>query len=177
MLRHVSILKQADIFHELTRTQLELIANLCQERSYDAGDIIFLEGAGSDELYVIARGEVEILIHPALDPSPAEGPRLAITITILRRGQSFGEIALVDQGFRSATARAVQNNTTVLILPRDKLMSLCDTYPQLGYTLMRNLAMDLALKIRNTDLRIREELRYSSREKRGHGWGSGKGGW
>lgn len=39
-------------------------------------------------------------------------------------------------------------------------MVLCDTYPQLGYRLMRNLSADLALKIRNTDMRIREELLY-----------------
>ena len=35
---------------------------------------------------------------------------------------------------------------------------LCEAYPQLGYRLMHNLAADLAMKIRNTDLRIREQL-------------------
>jgi hypothetical protein len=40
-------------------------------------------------------------------------------------------------------------------------MLLCDTYPQLGYRLMRNLAADLAMKIRNTDLRVREQLYWS----------------
>jgi CRP-like cAMP-binding protein len=83
-----------------------------------------------------------------------------VTIATLRRGQSFGEVALVDQGLRSATARCAQHNTHLLLIPREKLMTLCDTYPQLGYRLMRNLAADLALKIRNTDLRIREELLY-----------------
>jgi hypothetical protein len=42
---------------------------------------------------------------------------------------------------------------------------LCDTYPQLGYRLMYNLAADLAMKIRNTDLRIREQLLYRPQEK------------
>jgi hypothetical protein len=40
-------------------------------------------------------------------------------------------------------------------------MLLCDTYPQLGYRLMRNLAADLAMKIRNTDLLIRERLTWT----------------
>ena len=35
-------------------------------------------------------------------------------------------------------------------------MLLCDTYPELGYKIMRNLAADLALKIRKTDLTIRQ---------------------
>lgn len=44
-------------------------------------------------------------------------------------------------------------------------MLLCDTYPQLGYRLMRNLAIDLAMKIRNADLNIREKLYWQSRPK------------
>ena len=45
-------------------------------------------------------------------------------------------------------------------------MLLCDTYPALGYRLMRNLAADLSMKIRNTDLKVRDYL-Y---------WSQGKGG-
>jgi CRP-like cAMP-binding protein len=158
------ILKQTDIFYELTPTQLELIASLCQERRCKAGDVIFEENAASDELYIIAQGEVEIQVDPALvgDESLARTPSL-VTIATLRRGQSFGEVALVDQGLRSASARCSANNTQLLVIPRDKLISLCDTYPQLGYRLMRNLAADLALKIRSTDLSIREELLYGHR--------------
>jgi hypothetical protein len=54
-----------------------------------------------------------------------------------------------------------------MILPREKLMLLCDTYPLLGYRLMYNLAADLALKLRSTDLRLREEILYGSRQKLG----------
>jgi CRP-like cAMP-binding protein len=78
----------------------------------------------------------------------------------MRRGQSFGEVALVDEGLRSATAEARMKDTRLLIIPRDKLLSLCETYPQLGYRLMYNLAADLAMKIRNADLRVREKLLY-----------------
>jgi hypothetical protein len=42
---------------------------------------------------------------------------------------------------------------------------LCETYPQLGFRLMRNLAADLALKIRSTDLSIREQLLYGQRRR------------
>jgi len=160
-----NILKQTDIFFELTPTQLELVASLCQERKCKAGDVIFEENAASDELYIIAQGEIDIQVDPTLvgtDNTKTSGP---VTIATLRRGQSFGEVALVDQGLRSASARCSANNTQLLVIPRDKLIMLCDTYPQLGYRLMRNLAADLALKIRSTDLRIREELLYGQRQK------------
>lgn len=156
-----NILKQADIFFELTTQQIELIASICQERRCKAGDLIFEENAASDELYVIAQGEIEIQVDPSLVGAEEVKTGL-ITITTLQRGQSFGEVALVDQGLRSASARCSANNTHLLVIPRDKLIMLCDTYPQLGYRLMRNLAADLALKIRSTDLRIREQLLYQS---------------
>ena len=57
-------------------------------------------------------------------------------------------------------ARSAQVDTHLIIIPRDKLMLLCDTYPQLGYRLMRNLAADLAMKIRHTDLQVREQLTW-----------------
>jgi CRP-like cAMP-binding protein len=66
----------------------------------------------------------------------------------------------VDEGLRSATAQTKTKETRMLVIPRDKIIMLCETYPQLGYRLMYNLAADLAMKMRNTDLRVRERLLY-----------------
>jgi CRP-like cAMP-binding protein len=159
----ISSLKQADIFFEVTPAQLEMVTALCEERRCNSGDIIFEENAGSDELYIIAQGEIDIQVDPSLvggDDASSPGPT---TIVTLRRGQSFGEVALVDQGLRSASARCAADQTHLIILARDRLIGLCDAHPELGYRLMRNLAADLALKIRGTDLRIREELLYGPR--------------
>jgi len=156
------ILSQADIFEDLTKTQLELIASICNERHYQADDVLFEENTPGDEMYIIANGEIQILVDPALlDESDSSG---AMTIATLRRGQSFGEVALVDEGLRSASARCSRQDTHLIVIPRDKLMLLCDTYPQLGYKLMRNLAADLAMKIRHTDLQVREQLTWSKDE-------------
>lgn len=156
----VSILRQADIFYELTATQLELIASVCEEKKYAHGDLIFAEGTAGKELYVIASGQVDIELDSSLVGKGEQGKRHVVAT--LARGQSFGEIALVDEGIRSAGARTSAHDTRLVIIPRDKLMLLCDTYPQLGYRLMRNLAQDLAMKIRNTDLQIRERLYWES---------------
>jgi CRP/FNR family transcriptional regulator, cyclic AMP receptor protein len=158
-----SILGQADIFDELTHTQLELISSITDERHYQAGDTIFEENTPGDEMYIIASGEVAIQVDPATIGDASD--RGAHTIATLRRGQSFGEVSLVDQGLRSASARCVQQDTHLVVIPREKLNLLCDTYPQLGYRLMRNLAADLAMKIRHTDLQVREQLTWA-RERR-----------
>jgi CRP-like cAMP-binding protein len=165
MNNYAIILKNSDIFYQFDETQLELVANLCQERTLKTGEIIFWEGSKSDELYIIADGVIDILVNPDLVSDKPGEDHQPVTIATLRRGQSFGEIALVDRGLRSATARIAHDNTRLLIIPSDKLMATCEKHPDLGYRLMLNLAADLALKIRSASLRIREELLYGRTQK------------
>src|SRR5690606_20390410 len=153
------LLSHADIFDELTSTQLELVSSICDERHYQAGDVIFEENTVGNEMYVIASGEVAIQVDPALIGT--DNTQGAFTIATFRRGQVFGEVALVDEGLRSASAHCSQNDTHLVVIPRERLMLLCDQYPTLGYKLMRNLAADLAMKIRHTDLQVREQLTWS----------------
>ena len=154
---YLNTLKRTDIFYDLTEDQLKMVAGVCHEVHYRMGEMIFEEQSASDELYVIARGEVEILVDPSIiEPAPAT-PR-SVTIATMRAGQAFGEIALVDQGLRSAGARSASDDTRLLAIPRAKLLDLCDNHPELGYRVMRNFAADLALKMRGADLTIREQL-------------------
>ncbi|NDJ84418.1 MAG: cyclic nucleotide-binding domain-containing protein [Chloroflexi bacterium] len=156
-----AILSHADIFYEMTPSQLELIASICTEKEFSYGDTIFAEHSASDELYVVAEGEVEIQIDPNIigaDKARVSGPQ---TIATIRRGQSFGEMALLDEGRRSASARCTQGNVQLIVVPRDKLITLCETYPELGYRLMYNVAVDLSMKIRHADLHLREKLLWT----------------
>lgn len=162
---YIPILKQADIFYDFSNAQLELVAEICQEHILDTGEVIFYEGSKSDELYIIVDGVVDILVNPALVSDKPRADQESVTIATLRRGQSFGEIALVDQGLRSATARTAHDNTRLLIIPSDKLMAICEEHHEVGYRLMFNLAADLSLKIRSSSLRMREELLYGRTQK------------
>ena len=164
--QYARILQQADIFYDLTRPQVDMIAAICSEVTSKAGEIIFEENSAGDELYVVARGEVDILVHPSFTQSaPAGQSHRPMTIATIRRGQTFGEIALVDQGLRSASARCASKKALLLVIPRERLIRVCDSYPDLGYRLMRNIAADMAFKIRGTDLMIREKLFWRPRMK------------
>ncbi|HIE38455.1 MAG TPA: cyclic nucleotide-binding domain-containing protein [Anaerolineales bacterium] len=160
---YINILRRTDVFYDLSEAQLQMVAGVCSEAEYRMGEIIFEENSTGDELYVIARGEVEILVDPSLvqtTPGPGTGP---VTIATLRSGQTFGEVALVDRGLRTASARCASRRTRLLVIPRERLIALCDSYPELGYRVMRNVAADLAFKIRGTDLLIREQLLWRPR--------------
>ena len=153
-----AILSQTEIFVGIDKARLEQIALICQEKSFKRGEMIFKENTSGDELYVITKGEVEILVDPSLVSNYNRASKEPQRIALFQRGQSFGEMALVDQGLRSASACSADNKTRVLIIPRKALLQLCDQDPLLGYQLMRNLATDLATKLRGTDFQIRDRL-------------------
>lgn len=156
------ILEQIDIFQELDSSQLSLIEQICQEKSYTQGDVIFKENLVSHEFYIIAEGEVEIQVDPDTigDGSDIHQPT---TIAVLRRGQSFGEVALVDPGVRSASARCRSESSKLLVIERKDFMDILENNYEMGYMIMRNLAADLALKIRQTNLMVRESLTYAKK--------------
>ncbi|WP_420643604.1 cyclic nucleotide-binding domain-containing protein [Candidatus Leptofilum sp.] len=159
-----AILSVTDIFDSFTDNQLALVAAICEADTYQTGDILLKENDQSTELYVIARGGVEVVMNPTFVSDDVDETEMVV-LTELRQGQVFGEVALVDQGIRSATIRVSQANTLLLRIERQRIMQLCDTYPELGYKLMKNLAADLAFKIRNTDLTIRQYQLMLSQSK------------
>ena len=163
---NVYLLQQVDIFEDLSTNQLKLIDDICKEQSYNQGDVIFEENSPSHEFCIIMDGQVEIQVDPDTIGDGKTDAYKPSTIAVLRRGQSFGEVALVDEGLRSASCRAAQPDTRLLVIERDRLVMLCETYPHLGYRLMYNLAADLAMKIRNTDLRVLENLARTEPENK-----------
>ncbi len=159
-----AILSVTELFDNLSTTQLQLVSSICESETYNQGDILLKENESTTELYVIARGGVEIMMNPSFVEAEQKKYE-AVVIAELRQGQVFGEVALVDEGIRSATAQVSHDNTRLLKIPRDRLMLLCDTYPDLGYKIMKNVAADLAFKIRNTDLTIRQYQLMLSQKK------------
>ncbi|RMF01011.1 MAG: cyclic nucleotide-binding domain-containing protein [Chloroflexi bacterium] len=154
---HGYVLEQVDIFEDLTAEQLKLIESVCTEKSFNQDDVIVRENSPSREFFIIVDGEVDIQIDPDTigDGTDSYQPS---TIATLRRGQSFGEVAIVDPGIRSASAKCSSETCRVLVIGRKDFLELLDNDTQMGYVVMRNFAADLALKIRQTNLLVRESL-------------------
>jgi CRP-like cAMP-binding protein len=159
-----NILEMVDIFQDLNQAQLAQIYSICEERLYKRGAMIVKENAPSKEFYIILEGEVEILVSPEKLPSEAE-TRQPRRIAYLDKGGSFGEVALVDEGLRSASARCASDTCRVLVLDRDRLMKLLKQDLEMGFVVIYNLAADLCLKIRQTTYLVRENLLYSPKKE------------
>lgn len=155
---HSYILEQVDIFEDLTSEQLDLIDKICAEKNYQQDEVIFEENSLSREFFIIADGEVDIQVDPDTI-GRGEDNYQPSTIATLRRGQSFGEVAIVDPGVRSASAKCSSEACRLLIIGSEDFLKLLEDDYQMGYVVMRNFAADLALKIRQTNLLVRESLR------------------
>jgi CRP/FNR family cyclic AMP-dependent transcriptional regulator len=89
----VELLQSIKLFDGVQRKEIEAIARSFKERDFSAGDVIAEEGRGGIGFFVIESGT-------------AKASRGEKVIATLGPGQSFGEVALIDEGPRSATITA-----------------------------------------------------------------------
>lgn len=142
-------LKQLDVFNELSEQELSSVAALCREASFKAGDIILAIKDPADSFFVIRRGNVQIITDSdVLEAKPELVDALMVS---LGKGQTFGEMGLVDRGARSATVRA-GSDTDVYMIDCDEFLNLCYENTHLGFLVMRNIAADLSFKLRYRNL-------------------------
>jgi CRP-like cAMP-binding protein len=87
------MVQRVALFADLDRREVEQIARLFKERRFSEGETVVKEGTGGAAFFLVESGEATV--------SVGGEPR-----TTLKQGDYFGEIALVDEGARSATITA-----------------------------------------------------------------------
>lgn len=135
------LLQHVSLFRGLNDEQLDRVAQITYPASYRANEVVFDQGAEGDKMYIIASGQVEIRV--------TGDTGIANTVLILGQGQIFGEMALLDQGTRSAAVVAIQDMTSTYAIAGDDFSALCEADTAMGYIMMRNIALDLSFKIRH----------------------------
>jgi len=137
------LLKQVQLFASLNSAELAELANICQKVTANSGDIIIKQNTTGKELYLVAEGSVEVFI---------EGLESARSLVMLGEGQVIGEMALIDQGYRSASVKVNKKGAVFYRIDSDDFYRLCDENTRIGYVVMRNLAIDIAFKLRHRNL-------------------------
>ena len=136
--RRVAILARTPVFLGLPRRLLGRVAVQLFEKSYAPGEVVFREGDPGKGLFVVLDGEVEVL---------RETPRGEQRLAMLGPGAAFGELALIDDLPRSATARAL-DSSRLLILYRSHFEALVQGDRGIALVVMQNLLRTLASYVR-----------------------------
>lgn len=108
------------LFEHLTAADRRGLAEVIDQRALAAGATLFNAGEPGDSLFVVQSGEVELYIKDTAGQK--------IVLTNVTQGEIFGELSLLDQGARTATAVALMN-TELLELDRDDLLLLFQKAP------------------------------------------------
>jgi CRP/FNR family transcriptional regulator len=121
-------------FDPLEPEDLEAVRAVLVQRTYPAGQVVLLEGAASSVLYFIRAGRVKLY-----KTSPRGREQV---LQLLRPGESFNEVAVLDGGPNPASAQAIEP-TTLLLLRRQDLLRLVRERPSFALALIRAFASRL----------------------------------
>jgi CRP-like cAMP-binding protein len=118
------------------------LASSASTTGVHAGHILFLEGEAGDAAYVVVSGAVDLVLESL------EGNQL--TLAHVGPGGYFGEMALIDDQPRSATAIAAQESE-VAVLSRRNFLNHLQQHPETIVDLLRTLSA----RVRTADEKIR----------------------
>lgn len=140
-LRLVRLLKRVPIFTKMGDSELVYIVQQCVTHSCKRDRVIFVEEEVGQSLFIIVRGSVKI--------SRTSEDGREVILTILKAGDFFGELSLLDGKSRSATVTALEDSE-LLTLRRSEFILLIEKYPQIAVELL----IVLAARIRQADVQI-----------------------
>jgi CRP/FNR family transcriptional regulator len=123
-------LARAPLFARLERRSLRKLAELCVPRDFEAGSVMISEGDTGLGLFVIMSGRVEI--------TKGVGDE-AVRLATMERGDLLGEMALIDDRPRSASAVALEE-TRCLLITRASFQNLAEQDPEIAWCLLPTLA-------------------------------------
>ena len=114
-------------------------------QSYRKSEVIFKEGSAGSEMYLIHSGRVLLSVR--------QDETREVPLVVLNPGDFFGEMALVDDSPRSATASAVEDDTELIIMDRARFLFMVRQQPEFALSLMHTLCR----RLRDMDKRLPTE--------------------
>ncbi len=148
----IDILKSLSLFSELNYSAVKELTYLSSERVFQGGETIFEENDPGNSLLVIISGEVRITQRANVSGEE--------TLTVLKKGDFFGEMALLEDLPRSATALA-HSDTFMLEISRERFLHFLEKDPASGVKILVRLARSLSARLREADGKIKAFVNLS----------------
>ena len=144
-------LRSIQFFSEMSRRDLRMITRFASIKTHRKGEYIIREDTAADTFYIIRNGKV------AITKKFEDGQEMVLAMQY--DGEFFGEMALLDEGLRSASAVALES-TVLLEISRGDFAVLLKKAPLLAYAMMR----ELSVRLRGTGALMVSELQRKNQE-------------
>ncbi len=135
----IQTLNSTPPFKHLSKRDCSLLLNIIHNRNYVAGEYIFYEGDPGLGMYIIREGEVKIV------KTTSNGDLK--DLALFKKGDFFGELALIDGEKRSASAIA-KTNTKLLVIFKPDLDEFVTKFPKKGLKILKGISQIIALRLR-----------------------------
>lgn len=143
----LKVLAETPVFEGFPRNKLLRLQRILHERRFGAGETIFQMGEPGVGMYVINEGIVSVLIVGEHGEEEE--------VARLTRGQTFGDLALIENHFRSATVRAV-TPTQLFGLIRSEFLDFLSNDPALGVEFLIRLLKMIGHRLHHTNRELVE---------------------
>ncbi len=139
-------MSKLDLLRGLSSEEYSVLENLVRIYSYGEGEKIVSEGDEAASFYIIANGLADVVI----DLGEGRHKRLAS----LGPGASFGEMALVEDGRRTADVVAAQS-TMCYVFPVEDVFKVAQTHPNILIKLLSNMVGNISSRLKHANDEIR----------------------
>lgn len=144
-----TVMESIPLFEGLSSRELDAVVGILHRREYEVDEVLFRQGNPGVGMFIIQSGSIDIVYEPTDD-----------TLATLEDGDFFGELALLNETPRSATAIARQPSV-LFGLFRPDLLGLLERDPALGVDLLLRMSRVISERlIQSNDevQRLREQL-------------------
>ncbi len=146
-MKDINLLQNIPLFKNLTETELEKILQLAFVKEYKKGFTLFFEGMQGGVMYVILRGNISII---GKDKDGGE-----YEIVVLRRGDYLGEMSMIEEDKRSATAR-VSEDSLLLVITKKCFSNMLETDPSITSKLLLEFLITMSQRLRSTTKKLND---------------------
>jgi len=127
-------LKNINLFHGMSEEQMRMVEQRTVMREVRRREVLYLPGDAGDRIYLLKRGVVKI---SALQEDGRE-----VLLALLRKGEVFGEEAVLDDSPRDHVAEAYED-ALVCIITRQDFMDMLRSHPELAFKVTKLIGLRL----------------------------------
>lgn len=130
-----NLLAGIPLFLDFPADELDRLHTALESVDLEKGEILFQEGDPGERMYIVANGEIEILISP--------GAETELLLNIMHKGEYFGEISLLQPNGQRTTSARARCDASLLSMSRAQFDDLLHRYPELAKSMTNVLSQRL----------------------------------